>query len=233
MACSFPDVGIVVDPWLDARTQMARRLVLARLASWLITNWSRRDGVRLLDVGCGDLTLASMLPASIRVDGVDPSVDAVRAARATLATTGRPGAVVGSIDQLPVGMYDGAVLSSVVQYLPDGRDLESLLSQVAGRLDPDGVGMVITDVPDERRMRALLGDGWDLLRFLRTELGAPTAVYLTASSARRRGGTASAVSGSDLAAVATRLGFDARRLPENLSPFRRRGSWHLVRDSTA
>lgn len=215
-------------PWTDPGTRRARSHVLGPLAAWLVSNWPVDRTGRVLDLGCGDLLLADLLPATWRLDGYDPAPAARTAARRSLERSGRPGQVHDLASELPEGAYDGVVVSSVVQYLADIDALGRLVADVARLLRTDGSwGAVVTDVvaPGGRRWK----DASDLVRHLVPRVGARATLAGLARSARWHPGPLLQVPDREMESRARAAGLAPRRLPENLSPLSGRTSWVLVR----
>jgi SAM-dependent methyltransferase len=205
-----------------------RSAVLAPLAHWISEHWVDDGPLRLLDVGCGDLLLARLLPGSCRLDGYDTSGEARAAARRTLADLGRDRGTVHDVrDQVPTGSFDGVILSSMLQYLPDRAAVGDLLGDVARWLRPDGFGVIATDVVDRGAGR--LADGRDLLAFLVAQQGPVRGAVTAVRAARRSPRGLLALDDQDMAVQAARAGLTTRRLAANLSPLRHRASYLLTR----
>jgi hypothetical protein len=213
-----------VDPWIDPNTVPVRSAVLAPLVAWIRQNWLDGRSVRLLDYGCGDLLLARLLPPGCTVDGFDTSPVAREAARR--ASAGHPwvGQVHDDPGEIPDGAYDGVVLSSVLQYLPDTDSVEVLLGDVAGWLrDDEALGAVATDVVVPGSSR--LGDLRDLTVHLVRGHGPLRAASVLTRSAYRSPGGLLALDDSELRQRARTAGLVTRQLPNNLSPLRSRVSY--------
>lgn len=213
-----------MDPWTDPRTLEVRAAVLAPLAGWIGREWGTGPA-RLLDIGCGDLLLARLLPGC-RVDGFDISGQAREAARRTSASVERPGEVFERRGRIPEGAYDGVVMSSMLQYLPDHAAVHELVRDVARWLVPRGArGAVVTDVvtPDGTRV----ADALDMGRFLVRTVGPVRAPRLVLRSARRSPGRLLVVPERVVTEAATGAGLQARRCTQNLSPLAHRASYVL------
>jgi SAM-dependent methyltransferase len=213
-----------LDTWIDPRTETIRALHLEPLVGWITTRWLGGAPLRLLDLGCGDMLLSRLLPGGHVVDGFDPSEAARDAARAASARAGTPARVFDDRRDVPEGAYDGVVISSVVQYLPDAAALEEMLVEVAAWLRPVAdAEAVATDVPLPGGGR--LRDARDLLADVSRSLGPADAVGALVRATRRSPGHLRAFSESQVLDCAghARLGVD--RLHRNLSPFSARATY--------
>lgn len=207
-----------------------RSTVLAPLAAWIERTWCAperraRPAPRLLDIGCGDLLLATLLP-SCRIDGVDTAPSARAAARRTTTELPLPGVVHDDAADVPDGIYDAVVMSSVVQYLADHDEVADMVAAAARWLRPDGLGVVMTDVPVPGAGR--LPDAVDLCRLAVGAVGPWRAPALVVRSARRSPGDLLAVPDRVVAAAAMANGLGWHRLSANLSPLRSRATHHLI-----
>ncbi|HEX5829935.1 MAG TPA: class I SAM-dependent methyltransferase [Gemmatimonadaceae bacterium] len=119
--------------------------VRRRLEGRRALGWTRGlpPDARILDVGCGDgfhLRLLGEFGApGWRLEGVDPSTRAVRAARAAGLTVHH-----GRVEELslPRDHYDLVLLIATVEHVDDPA---ALLRTVRGLLRPSGRAVVITD----------------------------------------------------------------------------------------
>jgi SAM-dependent methyltransferase len=218
-----------VDTWIDPDTERVRALHLEPLVDWVTTRWLDGSPRRILDLGCGDMLLARLLPPGSVIDGFDPSDAARAAARAAGERAGTPGRVFDDRREVPEGAYDGVVISSVLQYLPDGTALEQMLAEVREWLRPGAdSGAIATDVPlpGAGRWR----DGRDLMLHLVRRLGPIGAVRAVARATRRSPGDLTAFGEAEVLSRAGRAGLHAERLGANLSPFGARASYsfHLA-----
>jgi SAM-dependent methyltransferase len=217
-----------VDPWIDPTTEAVRAIHLEPLVEWLTRRWLGPEPVRILDLGCGDMLLARLVPPGHVVDGYDPSPAARDAARAAGRRWDMSGAVFDDPDDVPLGVYDGVVISSVLQYLSDEDALTAMLQDVGRWLRPAGaLGTVATDVPvpGERR----LSDARDLAVGLTRRLGPLGATRELVRATRRSPGGLRSFAEADVETCALRAGMTAERLVTNLSPFRARATYHFVR----
>lgn len=213
-----------MDPWIDPSTETVRAIHLAPLVEWIDSRWLGDGGIRILDLGCGDMLLARLLPPGHVVDGYDPDEPARAAARSGGRRAATPGSVFDDSAEIPLGAYDAVVISSVLQYLPGDRALTEMLGGVARWLRPgESLGAVATDVPLPRGGR--LGDARDLSKSLVPHLGLFGTLRAVAGAARRSPGGLHDFGESDVAACADRAGMAAVRLERNLSPFRSRASY--------
>lgn len=217
-----------MDSWIDPRTEPTRAVHLAPLVAWISRHWLDRTPMRILDLGCGDMLLARLLPGAPMVDGYDPSEHARQAARAALRRAGAAGEVFAAREAVPEGVYDGVVMSSVLQYLPDDAAVEDVLGDVARWLRSDRVAeAVATDVPLPGAGRSR--DARDLVVGLSRELGPIGAIVGLARAAGRSPGALHSVAEADLAACSAHAGLHAVRLERNLSPFSARASYRFHR----
>jgi SAM-dependent methyltransferase len=221
-----------LDTWIDPDTERVRALHLEPLVDWITARWLTGAPTRILDLGCGDMLLSRLLPGGHVVDGFDPSEAARDAARAAGERSGTPGRVFDERREVPEGAYDGVVISSVVQYLPDEFALEEMLVEVRSWLRPDaGAEVVATDVPLPGGGR--LRDARDLLAYLARRLGPIGALGALARATRRSPGHLQAFSEAQVLERADRAGLRAATLDRNLSPFSARASYAFGRTSSA
>ena len=218
-----------MNPWIDTSTAPARTVVLRPLVDWLRRGWVADQPIRVLDLGCGDLLLASLVPAPWRVDGYDLSLEARQAARRRLhAVPGPSGTVHDEPEAIPEGSYDIVVISSVAQYLPDQESLVALLSRARGWLRSDSEAAVVaTDLLTARRRRT--SDAIDLVRALTPALGLLRTIALIRRSTRHSPATLLRVDEQALRQQVKGAGLDLHRCRDNLSPLRRRASYELRR----
>lgn len=216
------------DPWIDPSTDAVRAIHLAPLVEWIDSCWLGRERVRILDLGCGDMLLARLLPPGHVVDGYDTAEPARAAARSAGRRCATSGSVFDDSTEIPPGAYDAVVISSVLQYLPGDRALAEMLGGVSRWLRPgESLGAVATDVPLPRGSR--LSDASDLCRTLVPHLGLVGAMRAVVGAANRSPGDLRSFAESDVVACAGRAGLQAERLERNLSPFRSRASYHFRR----
>lgn len=216
-----------MDPNIDPQTWEFREARLEPLRAWLVERWGDHDGLRVLDFGCGDLQLATLLPPSWSVDGFDTAAAARACARAVVAQTGRSNLrVFDDTAEIPDARYDLIVLSGVVGYVESEEALQALIATLARQLSTDGLRrIVMTEVvtPPRRRLR----DAADLFRAQVHELGPLRAPFLLARQVAKSPGRLLAVEPADLERWSDAAGLTAVRLPENLSWLRTRSSWEL------
>lgn len=127
--------------WWDDSLRWVRTLqamVPARLAAFEAegADWAGRE---VLDLGCAGGFMAEALAArGARVEGIDPSVEAIAAARAHAAETGLEIAYrVGEGEALPYpdASFDAVVCVDVLEHV---RDLDAVLAEVHRVLRPGG-----------------------------------------------------------------------------------------------
>jgi 2-polyprenyl-3-methyl-5-hydroxy-6-metoxy-1,4-benzoquinol methylase len=119
-----------------------RRLALRDHVSFIRRAAGNRDGLDLLDVGCGSATLLGLLKyRGFRPLGVDFSAEAARVAKAENGVR----VVVGSLEQasFPGESFDVVTLFHVMEHVTNPR---RVLSEVSRILRPEGV--VILQVPN-------------------------------------------------------------------------------------
>ncbi len=206
----------------DYRSDFARKLV-----EWLS---SRRDDAvhgRLLDFGCADLLLARNLDGTWLVDGYDEWDSARAAGRATLAGLREPGVVYDAMDDVTAGAYDGVVVNSVFQYVPDAAAAQDMFALIAPVLAHDApIGIVITDAVSEGRNQAV--DLRDAIRYAvakRGLIGGVAGTWETIQSgkpAKRH-----FIAQAELEVAAEAEGLVLVRHAENLSTFTRRATFIL------
>lgn len=115
-------------PWERARARALERL---------LSRASLPPGPSLLDVGCGDGWLLGRLGRRLGAStlvGVDPMMD--EPTRASLASERPPILVKPSLEDLPDGSFDLALLLDVVEHVED--DLE-LLGRASTKVVPGGL----------------------------------------------------------------------------------------------
>lgn len=217
-----------IDPWIDPATRPLRSVVLAPLVDWIASNWAGDEPIRLLDFGCGDSLVASLLGRRAFVDGFDISPIAGRAARVALsADVDSESRVFEHIDDIPAASYHGIVVSSVFQYFASIDEVASFMRRADQWLLPAAAGVVVTDVVTPGVGRA--ADAYDLVSFLVAQGGFREGLQLTFRTARRSRGRVLTLGANDLAVQGRRAGFRVRCLEQNLSPFRRRQSYVFER----
>ena len=108
------------------------------------------SGARVLDVGCGGgQLLVAARTAGARVCGVDPAAHAHAACR-------RQGIeVVASVDALGEQIFDGIVMSHVLEHVPD---VLAQLAQLRRLLSPGG--WLCLEVPNRGSLRAQASPRW-------------------------------------------------------------------------
>lgn len=213
-----------MDTWIDPGTETVRAIHLDPLVGWLTSEWLGAGPVRLLDLGCGDMLISRLLPAGNEIDGYDPSEPARNAARVAGARAGASGCVFDHPTEIPVGVYDGVIISSVLQYLPDEQALTEMLRDAARWLRPMGsLGVVATDVPLPGGRR--WSDAGDLSVELSRRLGPFAAMRELVRAARRSPGDLRSFAVAEVENCAALAGMGAVRLDRNLSPFRSRASY--------
>jgi SAM-dependent methyltransferase len=110
-------------------------------------------GQRILDLGCGDGYLMSLLsPQAKSVTGIDPEPTAVALANERLQERGNCSAVVGSCYQIgfPDRSFDAVVLADMIEHLEDD---DRCLQEAARVVARDGT--VIVTTPRRRPDRPL------------------------------------------------------------------------------
>ena len=153
--------------WAISRVASRRlpRTIRAAL-EWLIPDAALGDplppGARVLDVGAGNGTAVRALAAvGIDAHGIEPSADAVAAARSRGCTT----VTQGTLDdtRLQPGDWDVIRMSQVLEHVPSPR---TTLETIRPALKPDGV--VVIGVPNfASALRWLTGPSWDGLELPR------------------------------------------------------------------
>lgn len=112
----------------------------------------------VLDVGCGDGTLTSVVTRAMHeivdLTGVEPDpIDAAAAERSGLYA--RVHCVAGAAIPIATGTIDDAFSNSVLEHIPE---LEPVLAEVARTLRPDG--RFVLTVPSADFHACLAADGW-------------------------------------------------------------------------
>lgn len=111
--------------WFDARREIIRETLGRALP--------RREGLKLLDVGCGTGGMAPMLASFGEVEGVEGSPDALeRARRRFPAFTFHAGSLP---DGLPQGQWDCITAFDVLEHLDQPV---AAIAQLKQRLKPEG-----------------------------------------------------------------------------------------------
>lgn len=223
-----------MDPWTDESTRSLRGVLMQPLVAHATATLAGIDAPRVLDVGCGDLLLARLVPERWRIDGWDPNPNAAAAATRTADDLGDRVRVV-ELDDVDRSSIHLAVLNSVTQYLSGTDELAGLFSRIAPLLvdERDGTtpgSVVVTDVVDPPRRR--WREGLDLLWYLSRHAGPHRALVATLRTADRSPGDLRAFPASDVVGAAATAGLEATRLPTNLTALRTRASYVLAAGST-
>ena len=159
-----------------------KNLVPGRL-SWMDRqfDWAGRE---VLDLGCAGGFMAEALDdRGARVTGIDPAADAIAAARAHAAQTGREIRYdVGVGEALPYGdaSFDAVVCVDVLEHV---QDLSLVLSQVARTLRPGGLFLFDTINRNPLARLATITVAEDILRLLPKGTHDP-AMFITPAELR-------------------------------------------------
>ncbi len=160
--------GAAADWWGSDRgwLRTLRNMVPARLAHFdpLVVNW---NGKRVLDLGCGGGFMAEALAArGAVVTGVDPSAEAVAAARRHAGETGVAiDYLLAAGEDLPFGddSFDVVVSVDVLEHV---LDLGGVVSEVRRVLRPGGLFLFDTINRNVLATLVMVGIGERLLRAL-------------------------------------------------------------------
>ena len=175
----------VADRWWSDDIRWVRtlkNLVPGRL-SWVpgSRDWAGRE---VLDLGCAGGFMAEALDdRGARVTGIDPAADAIAAARAHAAQTGREIRYdVGVGEALPYGdaSFDAVVCVDVLEHV---QDLSLVLSQVARTLRPGGLFLFDTINRNPLARLATITVAEDILRLLPKGTHDP-AMFITPAELR-------------------------------------------------
>ena len=175
----------VADRWWSDDIRWVRtlkNLVPGRL-SWMDRqfDWAGRE---VLDLGCAGGFMAEALDdRGARVTGIDPAADAIAAARAHAAQTGREIRYdVGVGEALPYGdaSFDAVVCVDVLEHV---QDLSLVLSQVARTLRPGGLFLFDTINRNPLARLATITVAEDILRLLPKGTHDP-AMFITPAELR-------------------------------------------------
>ena len=144
-------------------------------------DWAGRE---VLDLGCAGGFMAEALDdRGARVTGIDPAADAIAAARAHAAQTGREIRYdVGVGEALPYGdaSFDAVVCVDVLEHV---QDLSLVLSQVARTLRPGGLFLFDTINRNPLARLATITVAEDVLRLLPRGTHDP-AMFITPTELR-------------------------------------------------
>ena len=175
----------VADRWWSDDIRWVRtlkNLVPGRLSCNNCNNdWAGRE---VLDLGCAGGFMAEALDdRGARVTGIDPAADAIAAARAHAAQTGREIRYdVGVGEALPYGdaSFDAVVCVDVLEHV---QDLSLVLSQVARTLRPGGLFLFDTINRNPLARLATITVAEDILRLLPKGTHDP-AMFITPAELR-------------------------------------------------
>lgn len=108
---------------------------------------------QVLDLGCGEGYLISLLPNNVSVIGVDISEHALNRAKEILKDKKNVELRFGNACQtnLPNNYFDKIICSEVIEHVPEPRKI----IKEAHRLVKDS-GLVIVSVPDEKRIQTIM-----------------------------------------------------------------------------
>lgn len=201
--------------------EMSRAWVV-KLCRWIEDRGLVTPASQVLDYGCGSFDAGFRLaPRVARMDGYDPFCP-------TLAEVESEARALGSAhlytraEDLPRRTYDLILVHSVIQYMNHAAEFRAALALMKECLRPvAGSCIVISDIlpPDYPAVR----DALEILAYaLRNGVGRAVLRQVLKAAFHRRRQPYFQPAFEELRAVAAALGFAAERLPENLTPSRRR-----------
>ncbi|MEM9389019.1 MAG: class I SAM-dependent methyltransferase [Bacteroidota bacterium] len=142
---------------------------LIRALPDLLTRLVHTSCDQLLVAGCGtgnEILAFKRSGFDGTILGVDPSPDMIRQAREKTSDLSKTELFCGVVDDLPPGKtYDAATLILVMHFLKDNGAKQSLLEQIAARLNPDAPFILVDIFGDKSQM----SDQIDVLRNLLPE----------------------------------------------------------------
>ncbi len=197
------------------------------IADEIVSVLPKRDGLQVLDFGCGEALSAHRVAAYCErlylYDGA-PSVRARVAERFAKV----PNITVlddAGVAALPAGSLDVVVCFSVIQYVPRA-EMPALLQRWRRLLKPDGQAIIADVIPPEAGMvddvKSLLSSAWRY-GFLIAALGGLAATLFSDYRRLRHELGFAIYSDAEIRSLLEGAGFRVERLPRNLGfhPVRR------------
>ena len=135
----------------------------------LLTRLAHMPCDRLLVAGCGtgnEIVALKKSGFGGTILGIDPSPDMIRQAREKTSDLSKTELFCGVLDDLPPSKtYDAATLILVMHFLKDNGAKQSLLEEIAARLNPNAPFILVDIFGDKSQMREQI----DVLRNLLPE----------------------------------------------------------------
>jgi ubiquinone/menaquinone biosynthesis C-methylase UbiE len=112
-----------------------------------------RDSDCVIDVGCGEGYITSLLPRASRIVGLDISRVALDNAKKSLQDRGEVEFVLGDAQGLDFedASFDVALCSELLEHVPDPRAVTKELRRI---LKPSGT--LVVSIPDESRIKRIM-----------------------------------------------------------------------------
>jgi ubiquinone/menaquinone biosynthesis C-methylase UbiE len=151
--------------WAGTRDVIAKQLELEAIAGYV------RDGMRILEVGCGNGITALELATrfAVQIEAVDFAEEMIKAAQELQSSQKLRGSVrftVGDIRGLPDGLYDLIYTERALINLPDWPAQRAAMQSIFSRLKPSGSYLMCENSQN----------GLDAINDLRSRVGLPAIV---------------------------------------------------------
>ena len=112
-----------------------------------------KNNNKILDLGCGEGYLISLLPDEISIVGIDISPTALNQAKETFKNKKNVSFELGNAYKLdyPEKYFDRIICSEVLEHIPDPR---RVIEEIHRLLKDDGLAII--SIPDEKRIQKIM-----------------------------------------------------------------------------